>query len=100
VHAWFCAEVVYPSKDGHPSMQKAGPASSNYVDRDKRVTAKPNRQPDNQVMSVLLLYVLFVLVLLRFLFFIFFSFVYFLFLYFVYFVYFIITAALCVLING
>jgi len=31
--------VIYPSKDGHPSGR------SNCVDQDRRVTAKPNRQP-------------------------------------------------------
>jgi len=35
--AWFCAEVVYPSKDGHhPGTNRAW--RSNYLDRDQRVT--------------------------------------------------------------
>jgi len=37
--AWFCAEVVYPSKDGHPPRHTPGLAYSNYVDGVQRVTS-------------------------------------------------------------
>jgi len=42
--AWFCVEVVYPSRNRHPPGYQPGLALSNYVYHDQRVITTLNRQ--------------------------------------------------------
>jgi len=48
---WSCAEVVYPSKDGHPPRHWPGLAQTNYIDQVQRVTTTLNRQPRRFIMA-------------------------------------------------